>query len=119
MVRPTMEFASPVWDAAARSIKEPLDRIQRAALLKMTGANPSSSTAALESYCDIPGLQDRRDFLTCCAFFRIRCLGRGHPISLFLKVWLEPDFPAPTHALTNSFFRRALALTARLQRFYD
>ena len=63
MVRPVLEFACCVWDCADRSAKAHLDKVQRAALLAMTGADRTTSVEALQAYCFLPSLQDRRDLV--------------------------------------------------------
>jgi len=112
-VRPHLESACMIWDGAGESHKHRLDRIQRAALLAMSGAAFSSSTSSLEVYCNVPSLQDRRDLLVASALHRISRLNEEHPIFRLFRMW------RPCNSSRRSFFARATALLARLTRFSD
>ena len=114
LVRPVMEFACCVWDCAPRSAKMLLDKVQRAALLSMTGAPRTTSEEALQAYCFLPSLQDRRDLIQIRSAQRIARLSSSHPIYTVLTD--RAHLPSLTHAPSNSFFSRVTALSKRLFR---
>lgn len=116
LVRPTLEFASMVWDGASRAEKVSLERVHRLSLLAATGAHRRTSTVALEVYCNTETLQDRRDFLSSSFFHRIvRLEATQHPVAEAFRSWREHGSPAFRSCV--SFFPRAAALCKRLLRF--
>ena len=116
LVRPTLEFASMVWDGASRMEKVRLERVHRLSLLAATGANRRTSTLSLEVYCNTESLQDRRDYLTIAFFHRvIRLAAPQHPVAVAFRSWREQG--APAFGPCVSFFPRSAALCKRLCRF--
>ena len=113
LVRPILEYACEVWDTASSRIKSQLDGVQRAALLSATGAQPTTSTAALQAYCGEPSLQDRRDYLTASRLQRVIRLRKEHPIFACYKTWCDDGRP---HSAL-SVFPRAYAMKNVLCRF--
>jgi hypothetical protein len=69
-VRPTLEFASAVWDVAGYSIKARLGSVQRVALRVATGATFSTGIDALQVYC-VYFLFSFGDMFTVSAFQRV------------------------------------------------
>ena len=114
MVRPVLEFACCVWDCADRTAKAHLDRVQRAALLAMTGAARTTSVEALQAYCFLPSLQDRRDLIQLKCAQRVVRLDESHPLYPLLtqRQGLSPR----THAPSNSFHARIRAFSRTLFR---
>ena len=112
LVRPVLEYACTVWDCAEASVKNQLDSVQRAALLAATGAKHTTSSAALEVYCNVESLQLRREFLSASAFQRIRRLDDSHPVAQQYRKWREDGSPMSSSsllpraaALCSSFYR--------------
>ena len=89
-------------------------RVQRAALVAMTGASYTTSIESLQAYCFLPSLQDRRDLLHLHRFQRIRRLDPSHPVKSVLRD--RSHLPQPTHARSNSFLARSHALSRALFR---
>ena len=108
MVRPVLEFACCVWDCADRSAKAHLDKVQRAALLAMTGTERTTSVEALQAYCFVPSLQDRRDLVQLKCAQRVVRLNESHPLHSLLTQ--RDDLSPRTHAPTlftriSAFFK--------------
>ena len=117
MVRPVMEYGVAVWGCASPQSMLLLERVQRSALLSMSGADPSTSTSALQVYCGVPPLSDRLEYLQMGVLHRVRRLSRSHPIHcLYVD---RRSRPSRTRAPSNSFLTRVCALEARLLRFCD
>lgn len=114
MIRPVLEFACCVWDCAPRSVKAHLDKVQRASLLAMTGALRTTSERALQAYCFLPSLQDRRDLIQLQYAQRVVRLDDVHPLHSLVT---SRDHLSPrTHAPSNSFHSRTRALSRALFR---
>ena len=122
LVRPVLEYACAVWDCADATTKKQLDGIQRAALLAATGAAHTTSTAALEVYCNLQSLQLRRDFISATTLQRIRRLDSTHPVAQVYRAWIEKGRPFSraslfprAFALCSSFYRSAGCVQAPVE----
>jgi len=116
LVRPVLEFACMVWDGAARTEKAKLERVHRLSLLAATGAKKTTSTQALEIYCNTDSPQDRRDYLSASFYHRIMRLDpQHHPVAELFRTWREAGSPCSGPSV--SLFPRAAALCRRLSRF--
>ena len=113
LVQPILEYACAVWDGEHSRSKKQLDGVQRAALLAATRAQTTTSSAALEVYCNVESLQLRRNFISAAAYQTILRLEEVHPVSKQLKEWIESGRPYAKHSL----FPRALSLCSSLYRF--
>ena len=58
LVRPIMEYAAPIWlpGLDLKTASKMLEKVQRAGLMAVTGAYPSTPTAGLEALLNIPPL---------------------------------------------------------------
>ena len=117
MVLPVMEYGVAVWGCASTQSLLRLQRVQRSALLSMSGALPSTSTSSLEVYCGVQPLLDRLEFLQMSSLHRIRRLNGSHPMHCRYRAYTCRS--RPSHALSRSFLSRTLALERRLARFCD
>ena len=82
LVRPILEYACCVWDCERPTYKRQLDGVQRGALLAATGALHTTSTEALQVYCNIPSLSDRRELATILSMEKAARLDHSHPLAL-------------------------------------
>lgn len=102
-VRSILDYAAPLYSAAAQSSLSPLYNVQRKALLIATGARRTTSTLALEVECLIEPLHLRWLKLTLFWYSKIWRLPTSHPLriqthQLLPRVKVSPWF--------NSFLQR-------------
>jgi len=104
------------WDSAGLGHKIELERVHRLSLLAAaTGTNKRTSTKAIETYCDVESLQDRRDYLNEKVWNRIiRLDPEQHSVVSLYRNWVACGSPARP---CLSFFPRAAALCKRLLRY--
>lgn len=102
-----------MWDCADLTVKKQLDGVQRAALLAAAGSRHTTSTAALEVYCNVESLQQRRHFISASTYQKIRRLDSSHPVAQLYRTWVERGCPPSKFSL----FPRASALCSSFYRF--
>jgi len=84
-VRPTLEFASVLWQLVPHGTMRMLDCVQRQALLGACGVPRTVPGDALEIYCNIQPLSVRRDELAIRWYDRVRRLPLDFPLTRLLQ----------------------------------
>ena len=113
LVRPIIEYACSVWDCERIANKTCLDALQRAAMLSATGALHTTSTAALEVYCNVQSLGERRECFSALCMEKASRLDGTHPVAVLYSRWRERGSPP----LPFSVFSRAAAACSIIGRF--
>ncbi|GFT93024.1 reverse transcriptase domain-containing protein, partial [Trichonephila clavipes] len=61
VIRPGLEYATPIWTPASISVKQKLDSVQHRAAKIIIGAVPSTNNEMAEQECGQPPLESRRN----------------------------------------------------------
>lgn len=80
LVRPHLERTFPIWCSASQTAKNKVDRVQRQALLRASGAFVSTPTTVLEVITHTPPIRLRLDDVLLLEFARINKLSADHPL---------------------------------------
>jgi len=112
-VRPILEYASSVWNSAATTYKNSLNKVQRVGLRIVAGADTSTSLESLQAYCSVLSLQARRDIALGNDFHRAARLSVEHPLGVQFARWNSSE-KRSVHR--RSYMGTASALFRRLQR---
>ncbi|GFX69256.1 probable RNA-directed DNA polymerase from transposon BS [Trichonephila clavipes] len=64
VIRPVLEYATPIWTPASISVKRKLDSVQHRAAKIIIGAGPSTNNEKAEQECGLPPLESRRNLAT-------------------------------------------------------
>ncbi|GFV93730.1 probable RNA-directed DNA polymerase from transposon BS [Trichonephila clavipes] len=64
VIRPVLEYATPIWTPASISVKRKLDSVQHRAAKIIIGAVSSTNNEKAEQECGLPPLESRRKLIT-------------------------------------------------------
>ncbi|XP_071043125.1 uncharacterized protein [Parasteatoda tepidariorum] len=64
LIRPKMEYATPVWSHSSSTSRERLDKVQAKAAKIMPGAVSSTNNLRIQEECGLVPLEERRQMLT-------------------------------------------------------
>ncbi|GFW57638.1 reverse transcriptase domain-containing protein [Trichonephila clavipes] len=64
VIRPVLEYATPIWTPASISVKRKLDSVQHRAAKIIIGAVSSTNNEKAEQECGLPPLESRRKLAT-------------------------------------------------------
>ena len=83
VVRPVLVYGCHVWAAALdkQTVCTRLERLQRLACITITGAFPSTPTAAMEALLNLPPIDIFLRSQAYAAFHRLKCAGKWKPWS--------------------------------------
>ncbi|GFY04812.1 probable RNA-directed DNA polymerase from transposon BS [Trichonephila clavipes] len=77
VIRPVLEYATPIWTPASISVKRKLDSVQHRAA-KIIGAVSSTNNEKAEQECGLPPLESRRKLATIKFINKLRSYGLDH-----------------------------------------
>ncbi|GFS58849.1 probable RNA-directed DNA polymerase from transposon BS [Trichonephila clavipes] len=78
VVRPVLEYATPIWTSASISFKRKLDSVQHRAAKIIIGAVSSTNDEKAEQECGLPRLESRRNLATIKFTKKLRLYDLGH-----------------------------------------
>ncbi|GFV93603.1 reverse transcriptase domain-containing protein [Trichonephila clavipes] len=78
LIRPTLEYAAPVWTPSASTSAEKIDSAQYRASKIIIGAVSSTNNVTVENECGLPSLKGRRKLATFKFTNKIRSCGKPH-----------------------------------------
>ncbi|GFX12609.1 reverse transcriptase domain-containing protein [Trichonephila clavipes] len=78
VIRPVLEYATPIWTPASISVKRKLDSVQHRAAKIIIGAVSSTNNEKAEQECGLPPLESRRKLATIKFTNKLRTYGLDH-----------------------------------------
>ncbi|GFW26480.1 RNase H domain-containing protein [Trichonephila clavipes] len=78
VIRPVLEYATPIWTPASISVKRKLDSVQHRAVKIIIGAVSSTNNEKAEQECGLPPLESRRKLATIKFTNKLRSYGLDH-----------------------------------------
>ncbi|GFX31479.1 RNase H domain-containing protein [Trichonephila clavipes] len=78
VIRPVLEYATPIWTPASISVKRKLDSVQHRAAKIIIGAVSSTNNEKAEEECGLPPLESRRKLATIKFTNKLRSYGAPH-----------------------------------------
>ncbi|GFX52258.1 RNase H domain-containing protein [Trichonephila clavipes] len=78
VIRPVLEYATPIWTPASISVKRKLDSVQHRAAKIIIGAVSSTNNEKAEQECGLPPLESRRKLATIKFTNKLRSYGAPH-----------------------------------------
>ncbi|GFV90352.1 probable RNA-directed DNA polymerase from transposon BS [Trichonephila clavipes] len=78
VIRPVLEYATPIWTPASISVKRKLDSVQHRAAKIIIGAVSSTNNENAEQECGLPPLESRRKLATIKFTNKLRSYGLDH-----------------------------------------
>ncbi|GFW42395.1 probable RNA-directed DNA polymerase from transposon BS [Trichonephila clavipes] len=75
VIRPVLEYATPIWTPASISVKRKLDSVQHRAAKIIIGAVSSTNNEKAEQECGLPPLESRRKLATIKFTNKLRSYG--------------------------------------------
>ncbi|GFV89163.1 RNase H domain-containing protein [Trichonephila clavipes] len=78
VIRPVLEYATPIWTPAFISVKRKLDSVQHRAAKIIIGAVSSTNNKKAEQECGLPPLESRRKLATIKFTNKLRSYGLDH-----------------------------------------
>ncbi|GFU15413.1 reverse transcriptase domain-containing protein [Trichonephila clavipes] len=78
VIRPVLEYATPIWTPASISVKRKLDSVQHRAAKIIIGAVSSTNNEKAEQECGLPPLESRRKLATIKFTNKLRSYGFDH-----------------------------------------
>ncbi|GFV01516.1 probable RNA-directed DNA polymerase from transposon BS [Trichonephila clavipes] len=78
VIRPVLEYETPIWTPASFSVKRKLDSVQHRAAKIIIGAVSSTNNEKAEQECDLPPLESRRKLATIKFTNKLRSSGLDH-----------------------------------------
>ncbi|GFX11581.1 RNase H domain-containing protein [Trichonephila clavipes] len=78
VIRPVLEYATPIWTPASISVKRKLDSVQHRAAKTIIGAVSSTNNEKAEQECGLPSLESRRKLATIKFTNKLRSYGLDH-----------------------------------------
>ncbi|GFV03842.1 retrovirus-related Pol polyprotein from transposon 17.6 [Trichonephila clavipes] len=78
VIRPVLEYATPIWTPASISVKRKLDSVQHRAAKIIIGAVSSTNNEKAEQECVLPPLECRRKLATIKFTNKLRSYGLDH-----------------------------------------
>ncbi|GFT76270.1 RNase H domain-containing protein [Trichonephila clavipes] len=78
VIRPVLEYATPIWTPASISVKRKLDSVQHRAAKIIIGAVSSTNNEKAEQECGLPPLESRRKLATIKFTNKLRSYGLDH-----------------------------------------
>ncbi|GFV40994.1 probable RNA-directed DNA polymerase from transposon BS [Trichonephila clavipes] len=78
VIRPVLEYATPIWTPASISVKRKLDSVQHRAAKIIIGAVSSTNNEKNEQECGLPPLESRRKPATIKFTNKLRSYGLDH-----------------------------------------
>ncbi|GFU04232.1 reverse transcriptase domain-containing protein [Trichonephila clavipes] len=78
VIRPVLEYATPIWTPASISVKRKLDSVQHTAAKIIIGAVSSTNNEKAEQECGLPPLESRRNLATFKFTNKLRSYGLDH-----------------------------------------
>ncbi|GFX35415.1 probable RNA-directed DNA polymerase from transposon BS [Trichonephila clavipes] len=102
VIRPVLEYATPIWTPASISVKRKLDSVQHRATKIIIGAVSSTNNEKAEQECGLPPLESRRKLATIKFTNKVRSydseirkeLNLDHSSLEFLQEPLVPKNPS-------------------------
>ncbi|GFV57426.1 RNase H domain-containing protein [Trichonephila clavipes] len=86
VIRPVLEYATPIWTPASISVKRKLDSVQHRAAKIIIGAVSSTNNEKAEQECGLPPLESRRKLATIKFTNKLRSYERTQFGSFLLRV---------------------------------
>ena len=72
LVRPTLEYASPVWDPHQQNLTTDIEKVQRRAARRICGDfRPTTSASALVAKLELPTLKERRTIAKATMMYKV------------------------------------------------
>ncbi|GFX57022.1 RNase H domain-containing protein [Trichonephila clavipes] len=78
VIRPVIEYATPIWTSASISVKRKLDSVQHRAAKIIIGAVSSTNNEKAEQECGLPPQESRRKLATIKFTNKLRSYGLDH-----------------------------------------
>ncbi|GFX60398.1 RNA-directed DNA polymerase from mobile element jockey [Trichonephila clavipes] len=78
VIRPVLEYATPIWTPASISVKRKLDSVQHRTAKIIIGAVSSTNNEKAEQECGLPPLESRRKLATIKFTNKLRSYGLDH-----------------------------------------
>ncbi|GFW09032.1 probable RNA-directed DNA polymerase from transposon BS [Trichonephila clavipes] len=78
VIRPDLEYATPIWTPASISVKRKLDSVQHRAAKIIIGAVSSTNNEKAEQECGLPPLESRRNLATIKSTNKLRSYDLDH-----------------------------------------
>ncbi|GFU79650.1 RNase H domain-containing protein [Trichonephila clavipes] len=78
VIRPVLEYVTPIWTPASISVKRKLDSVQHRAAKIIIGAVSSTNNEKAEQECGLPPLESRRKLATIKFTNKLRSYGLDH-----------------------------------------
>ncbi|GFU90180.1 RNase H domain-containing protein [Trichonephila clavipes] len=78
VIRPVLEYATPIWTPASISVKRKLDSVQHRAAKIIIGAVSSTNNEKAEQECGLPPLESRHKLATTKFTNKLRSYGLDH-----------------------------------------
>ncbi|GFT11031.1 reverse transcriptase domain-containing protein, partial [Trichonephila clavipes] len=78
VIRPVLEYATPIWTPASISVKRKLDSVQHRAAKIIIGAVSSTNNEKAEQECGLPPLESSRKLATIKFTNKLRSYGLDH-----------------------------------------
>ncbi|GFW49858.1 reverse transcriptase domain-containing protein [Trichonephila clavipes] len=78
VIRPVLEYATPIWTPASISVKRKLDSVQHRAAKIIIGAVSSTNNEKAEQECGLPPIESRRNLANIKFTNKLRSYGLDH-----------------------------------------
>ncbi|GFW39254.1 reverse transcriptase domain-containing protein [Trichonephila clavipes] len=90
VIRPVLEYATPIWTPASISVKRKLDSVQHRAAKIIIGAVSSTNDEKAEQKCGLPPLESRRKLVTIKFTNKLCSYGFDHISRRVFDKWKHP-----------------------------
>ncbi|GFS56803.1 probable RNA-directed DNA polymerase from transposon BS [Trichonephila clavipes] len=111
VIRPVLEYATPIWTPASISVKRKLDSVQHRAAKIIIGAVSSTNNEKAEQECGLPPLESRRKLATIKFTNKLRSYGLDHISRRVFDKWKHSTRLKRSSTLQlDSEFRKELNL---------
>ncbi|GFV43869.1 probable RNA-directed DNA polymerase from transposon BS [Trichonephila clavipes] len=111
VIRPVLEYATPIWTPAPISVKRKLDSVQHRAAKNIIGAVSSTNNEKAEQECGLPPLESRRKLAPIKFTNKLRSYGLDHISRRVFDKWKHSTRLKRSSTLQlNSEIRKALNL---------
>ncbi|GFT38611.1 probable RNA-directed DNA polymerase from transposon BS [Trichonephila clavipes] len=111
VIRPVLEYATPIWTPASISVKRKLDSVQHRAAKIIVGAVSSTNNEKAEQECGLPPLESRRKLATIKFTNKLRSYGLDHISRRVFHKWKHSTRLKRSSTLQlDSEFRKELNL---------
>ncbi|GFV91365.1 RNA-directed DNA polymerase from mobile element jockey [Trichonephila clavipes] len=109
VIRPVLEYATPIWTPASISVKRKLDSVQHKAAKIIIGAVSSTNNEKAEQECGLPPLESRRKLATIKFTNKLRSYSLDHISRRVFDKWKHSTRLKRSSTLQlNSVFRKEL-----------